>query len=60
MGDEFLDLPGAPDYLARRQAMLARHDRERAELARRQSDESMRMTEEFRASLHGDQEAGSR
>ena len=47
----FDDLPGAADYLARRRAMLERHERERQELADRQMAEAMEMTEAFRWSL---------
>ena len=43
----FEDLPGAADYLERRRQMLARHERERHELANRQMEESQRMTEDF-------------
>lgn len=47
----FEDLPRAAEYLQRRAAMLTRHERELNEISRRQMAESLRMTEEFRASL---------
>jgi len=51
--ERFEDLPGAAEYLERRRRMLARHERERHELAEWQMEESERMTENFRRSLRG-------